>query len=155
MSVSNFRNVEINYIYMECPKREYYFVSNLTDSHEYEYIKPIGEFLVEFLNADLEGYDELLKRLYDVVFETEIPDPMYPAIPFMEFMMFYEKKLGFIFTNYVVRPVFTSIENLGYEYEKIPIYMFPRQYIGSGIIGSKNISSFINDTENSLTIYSI
>ena len=57
---------------MECPKKEYYFVSNLTDSHEYEYIKPIGEFLVEFLNADLDGYDELLKRLYDVVFETEI-----------------------------------------------------------------------------------
>ena len=140
---------------MECPKKEYYFVSNLTDSHEYEYIKPIGEFLVEFLNADLEGYDELLKRLYDVVFETEIPDPMYPAIPFMEFMMFYEKKLGFIFTNYVARPVFTSIENLGYEYEKIPIYMFLRQYIGSGIIGSKNISGFINDTENSLTIYLI
>ena len=126
MSVSNFRNVEINYIYMECPKREYYFVSNLTDSHEYEYIKPIGEFLVEFLNADLEGYDELLKRLYDVVFETEIPDPMYPAIPFMEFMMFYEKKLGFIFTNYVVRPVFTSIENLGFEYEKNPHIHVPK-----------------------------
>lgn len=65
MSVSNFRNVEINYIYMECPKKEYYFVSNLTDSHEYEYIKPIGEFLVEFLNADLEGYDELLNMLLD------------------------------------------------------------------------------------------
>ena len=126
MSVSNFRNVEINYIYIECPKKEYYFVSNLTDSHEYEYIKPIGEFLVEFLNADLEGYDELLKRLYDVVFETEIPDPMYPAIPFMEFMMFYEKKLGFIFTNYVVRPIFTSIENLGYEYEKNPHIHVPK-----------------------------
>ena len=39
--------------------------------------------------------------------------------------------------------------------KKIPIYMFLRQYIGSGIIGSKNISGFINDTENSLTIYSI
>ena len=96
MSVSNFSNTKINYIYMECPKREYYFVSNLTDSHDYEYIKPIGEFLVEFLNADLEGYDELLKRLYDVVFETEIPDPMYPAIPFMEFMMFYEKPFDII-----------------------------------------------------------
>ena len=127
MSVSNFRNVEINYIYMECPKKEYYFVLNLTDSHEYEYIKPIGEFLVEFLNADLEGYDELLKRLYDVVFETEIPDPMYAAIPFIEFMALYEKKIGVIFTNFVVRPVFTSIENLRVEYEKNPHIHIPKK----------------------------
>ena len=127
MYISNFSNTKINYIYMECPKKEYYFVSNLTDSHEYEYIKPIGEFLVEFLNADLEGYDELLKRLYDVVFETEMPDPMYAAIPFIEFMVLYEKKLGVIFTNFVVRPVFTSIENLRVEYEKNPHIHVPKK----------------------------
>ena len=71
MSISNFSNTKINYIYLECPKKEYYFVSNLTDSHEYEYIKPIGEFLVEFLNADLEGYQEGLKCLHDLVYELE------------------------------------------------------------------------------------
>ena len=70
MSVSNFSNIKINYIYMECPKKEYYFVSNLTDSHEYEYIKPIGEFLVEFLNADLTEYEEGLKKIYDVVYKS-------------------------------------------------------------------------------------
>ena len=59
---------------MECPKKEYYFVSNLTDSHEYEYIKPIGEFLVEFLNADLEGYP------YSPYNRTEIMQTMYGSI---------------------------------------------------------------------------
>ena len=127
MSVSNFSNVKINYIYMECPKKEYYFVSNLTDSHEYEYIKPIGEFLVEFLNADLDGYQEGLKYLHDLVYETEMPDPMYAAIPFIEFMVLYEKKLGVIFTNFVVRPVFSSIENLRVEYEKNPHIHVPKK----------------------------
>lgn len=151
MSVSNFKNIEMNYIYMECPKREYYFVSNLTFSHECEYIKPIGEFLVEFLNADLEGYDELLKRLYDIVFETETPDPIYPAIPFIEFMEFYEKKLGFIFTNYVVRPVFTSIETLGYEYEKNPHIHVPKKvyrewyrYLKDYLVLHKRYKKFID-----------
>lgn len=112
---------------MECPKKEYYFVSNLTDFHEYEYIKPIGEFLVEFLNADLDGYQEGLKYLHDLVYETEMPDPMYAAIPFIEFMVLYEKKLGVIFTNFVVRPVFTSIENLRVEYEKNPHIHVPKK----------------------------
>ena len=71
---------------MEYPKKEYYFVSNLTDSHEYEYIKHIGEFLVEFLNADLDGYQEGLKCLRALVYESEITNPIYAVIPFVNFI---------------------------------------------------------------------
>lgn len=118
MSISNFSNIKINYIYIECPKNEYYFVSNLTDFHEYEYIKPIGEFLVEFLNADLDGYQEGLKCLHNLVYKSEITNPIYAVIPFVNFMGLYEERCGVIFSNYVVRPIFTSIENLTNEYEK-------------------------------------
>lgn len=127
MAVSNFSNTKINYIYMECPKKEYYFVSNLTDSHEYEYIKPIGEFLVEFLNADLDGYQEGLKCLHDLVYESEITNPIYAVIPFVNFMSLYEERCGVIFSDYVVRPIFTSIENLTNEYEKNPHIHIPKK----------------------------
>ena len=112
---------------MECPKKEYYFVSNLTDFHEYEYIKPIGEFLVEFLNADLEGYQEGLKCLHDLVYGSEITNPIYAVIPFVNFMGLYEERSGVIFSNYVVRPIFTSIENLTNEYEKNPHIHIPKK----------------------------
>ena len=72
MSVSNFSNIKINYIYMECPKKEYYFVSNLTDSHEYEYIKPIGEFLVELLNL-LQNYLKIRNDIAKLLGRVFIP----------------------------------------------------------------------------------
>ena len=127
MSISNFSNIKINYIYIECPKKEYYFVSNLTDFHEYEYIKPIGEFLVEFLNTDLDGYQEGLKHLHELVYEAEITNPIYAVIPFVNFMGLYEERCGVIFSNYVVRPIFTSIKNLTNEYEKNPHIHIPKK----------------------------
>ena len=127
MSISNFSNIKINYIYIESPKKEYYFVSNLTDFHEYEYIKPIGEFLVEFLNADLDGYQKGLKYLHNLVYESKITNPIYAVIPFVNFMGLYEERYGVIFSNYVVRPIFTSIENLTNEYEKNPHIHIPKK----------------------------
>ena len=114
---------------MECPKREYYFVSNLTDSHEYEYIKPIGEFLVEFLNADLEGYEEDLKKIYDVVYKTEITSMLDLIIPFMEFMDFYVHKCGFLFAAYAYFPIKSAFDELAvYAQKNIPIYLPKKVY---------------------------
>ena len=129
MSVSNFSNIKINYIYMECPKKEYYFVSNLTDSHEYEYIKPIGEFLVEFLNTDLTGYEEGLKKIYDVVYKTEITSMLDLIIPFMEFMDFYVHKCGFLFATYAYFPIKSAFDELAvYAQKNIPIYLPKKVY---------------------------
>ena len=141
---------------MECPKREYYFVSNLTDSHEYEYIKPIGEFIVEFLNADLEGYDESLKRLYDVVFETEIPDPMYPAIPFMEFMMFVQCSSGdemvstitftlcvLSFITHIVYVVFIYIRAWILEFNAEVPYIYPYFFLNLDTQGVAGVLKWV------------
>ena len=114
---------------MECPKKEYYFVSNLTDSHEYEYIKPIGEFLVEFLNADLTGYEEGLKKIYDVVYKTEITSMLDLIIPFMEFMDFYVHKCGFLFATYAYFPIKSAFDELAvYAQKNIPIYLPKKVY---------------------------
>ena len=114
---------------MECPKKEYYFVSNLTDSHEYEYIKPIGEFLVEFLNADLTGYEEGLKKIYDVVYKTEITSMLDLIIPFMDFMETYLQRCGFLFAMYVYLPITSAFDALAdYQQKNIPIYLPKRVY---------------------------
>ena len=114
---------------MECPKKEYYFVSNLTDSHEYEYIKPIGEFLVEFLNADLTGYEEGLKKIYDVVYKTEITSMLDLFIPFMNFMDFYVHKCGFLFAAYAYFPIKSAFDELAvYAQKNIPIYLPKKVY---------------------------
>ena len=114
---------------MECPKKEYYFVSNLTDSHQYEYIKPIGEFLVEFLNADLTGYEEGLKKIHDVVYKTEITSMLNLIIPFMEFMDFYVHKCGFLFAAYAYFPIKSAFDELAvYTQKNIPIYLPKKVY---------------------------
>lgn len=129
MSISNFSNIKINYIYMECPKKEYYFVSNLTDSHEYEYIKPIGEFLVEFLNADLDGYEEGLKKIYDVVYKSEITSMLDLTIPFMGFIETYLQRCGFLFAMYVYLPITSAFDALAdYQQKNIPIYLPKKVY---------------------------
>jgi len=129
MSISNFSNVKINYIYMECPKKEYYFVSNLTDFHEYEYIKPIGEFLVEFLNADLTGYEDGLKKIYDAVYKSEIMSMLDLIIPFMDFMETYLQRCGFLFAMYVYLPITSAFDALAdYQQKNIPIYLPKKVY---------------------------
>lgn len=129
VSVQNFNNKEINYIYLECPKKEYYFISNLTDSHEYDYIKPIGESLVEFLNVDLEGYEERLKNLYEIVYKTEITSMLELVIPFMEFMDLYVSKCGVFFLDYVYIPIKNAFDELVmYAQKNIPIYLPKKVY---------------------------
>lgn len=127
--IQNFSNIKINYIYLECPKKEYYMVSNLTDSHEPEYIKPIGEFLVEFLNEDLTGYEDGLKKIYDVVYRSEITSMLDLVIPFMEFMEPYVQRCGHFYSAYAYLPIKSAFDELAvYAQKNIPIYLPKKVY---------------------------
>lgn len=129
VSVQNFSNIKINYIYLECPKKEYYMVSNLTDSHEPEYIKPIVEFLVDFLNTDLTGYEEGLKKMYNLLCNTEIKSPMEFIFPVMDFIYPYLSQERFLFGAYVYYPLVCAFNKLAeYTEKNIPVNIPKKVY---------------------------
>ena len=82
----NSKEIEINYLYLEFPKKEYYLVSNLDNEHNFEYIKPIGQDLVDFLNMDLLQSESNLELLKNILL-AEIPGYEYKIHALNEFCL--------------------------------------------------------------------
>ena len=73
MELKNSKETKIKYLYLEFPKKEYYVVSHLDDHRVCDYIKPIGKDLVDFLNMDLEWYEDNLESLKNILLGERIP----------------------------------------------------------------------------------
>ena len=129
MDYDTFHGVKTNYVYLECPGKEYYIVSNTTDEHPYDFIKPIGINLVEFLNSDLKGYDENLKKLSEILKRenmNNINEILNPMFSFMKSCL----PTTFISGCYIHLPIDASLNSLTkHTLEKKFIYLPKTVYL--------------------------
>lgn len=110
MDIKNFKEIKMNYIYLEFPKKEYYMVSNLANCRACDYIKPIGKDLVDFLNMDLEWYEDNLESLKNILLGERIPFH-FKTHAFESFSISYAQE-NFIYAVYVHNPVIAEINTI-------------------------------------------
>lgn len=131
MDYNSSKEIKINYIYLEFPKKEYYMVSNLDANHSFNYIKPIGQDLTDFLNMDLKCYEDNLESLKNTLLDERTPF-RYKVHAFESFSIPYAQE-NFIYLIYVHNPVITEVNTIitaiysGADI-RIPISAFKRWY---------------------------
>lgn len=131
MDIKNSKKAKIKYIYLEFPKKEYYIVSNLDDCHLYDYIKPIGEDLVDFLNMDLKWYEDNLESLKNILLDEQIHSH-YKLQELNNFSISIAQQ-NFIYIAYVHNPVAMEmnalfIDSLSESFDDIPMSVVKRWY---------------------------
>ena len=131
MDYNSSKEIKINYIYLEFPKKEYYMVSNLDDNHSFNYIKPIGQDLTDFLNMDLKQYEDNIELLKNALLDEQIPFD-YKVRVFESFSIPYAQK-NCIYLIYVHNPVITEVNTIitaiySGANVHIPISAFKRWY---------------------------
>lgn len=110
MDYSSSKEIKINYIYLEFPKKEYYMVSNLDDNHSFDYIKPIGQDLTNFLNMDLKWYGDNIELLKNALLDEQIPFD-YKVRVFESFSISYAQE-DFIYLVYVHSPIIMEVNTI-------------------------------------------
>lgn len=127
----NSKEIEINYLYLEFPKKEYYLVSNLDNEHNFEYIKPIGQDLVDFLNMDLLQSESNLELLKNILL-AEIPGYEYKIHALNEFCLPLAQQ-NFLYRLYVHTPSMMEINTTHMHFQRkeavrVPMSAFKRWY---------------------------
>ena len=131
MDYSSSKEIKINYVYLEFPKKEYYMVSNLDDNHNFDYIKPIGQDLTNFLNMDLKWYGDNIEPLKNALLDEQIPFD-YKVRVFESFSISYAQE-DFIYLVYVHSPIIMEVNTMITDIYsganvRIPMSTFKRWY---------------------------